>query len=84
MEFCYNVEVDSFVFNRKLFFRRFIFSDELRERFRFFLVREEIVLKFEDRILLKSMDFSSKLKIFIFYILGLSVFRELWNLVGNR
>eukprot|EP00105_Crassostrea_gigas_P027142 XP_011448377.1 PREDICTED: rho GTPase-activating protein 21-A isoform X7 [Crassostrea gigas] len=83
-ELCHNDEVDSPASNRKSPFRRFISSDELRERPRSLLAREEIAPKSEDRILLKSMDPQSKLKTSTSYTSGLSVFREPWNSAGNR
>lgn len=83
-ELCHNEEVDSPASYRKSPFRRFISSDELRERPRSLLAREEIAPKSEDRILLKSMDPPSKLKTSTSYTSGLSVFREPWNSAGSR
>ncbi|XP_056007298.1 rho GTPase-activating protein 21-like isoform X7 [Ostrea edulis] len=64
-------------------FRKFTSSDDLRERPRSLLAKEEIAPNSEDRILVKSMDPPSKLKTSTSYTSGLSVFREPWNSTGS-
>ncbi|XP_061194038.1 rho GTPase-activating protein 21-like isoform X2 [Saccostrea echinata] len=81
-ELCQN-QTDHFTESRTTPFRKFISSDDLRERPRSLLAREEIAPKSEDRILVKSMDPPSKLKTSTSYTSGLSVFREPWNSSGG-
>ncbi|XP_022304252.1 rho GTPase-activating protein 23-like isoform X6 [Crassostrea virginica] len=83
-ELCHNQEAEKLHPYRNPTFRRFISSDELRERPRSLITREEITPNSEDRILVKTMDPPSKLKTSTSYTSGLSVFREPWNSTGSR